>query len=195
MDETGLVDRLEPRKKLRGDVLGLLQFEGTTILEHLEQRAAVDILHRYKLEAVDLDQIEDPADVGRNHLAGGADLGSQRLAPAPIGKELWSQTFEGYLDPQLEVVGVPHLALPAAAEEGSNLITVAKDTTRLELQPPVDLAAASVGRLRRRIMVTRYVLRHGFPWFSFGGSLTTRSQSRVATPRLSNAFSALPGRG
>ena len=78
------MDRLEPGEELRGDVLRLFQLERTSLLEDAEQRRAVDVLHRHQLAAVDLDEIEDPADVGRDHLAGGADLLAQQLE-APLG--------------------------------------------------------------------------------------------------------------
>ena len=67
----------KPRQELRGDVLGLLEVQRSALLEHLEQRAAVDVLHRHQLAAVDLDQVEDSADVWRNHLAGGTDFTAQ----------------------------------------------------------------------------------------------------------------------
>ena len=130
VDETGLVDRLETGQELRGDVLRLFQLERAALLEHVEQRRPVDVLHRHQLAAVDLDQVEDPADVGRDHLAGGADLLPQQLEPALGFEEILTQRLERHLDPQLEVEGVPHLAHAAAAEHLEDLVTLAEHLAR-----------------------------------------------------------------
>ena len=64
VDEAGLVDRLEPGEELRGDVLGFFQLEWPALLKHPKQCRPVDVLHRDQLAAIDLDEVEDPADVG-----------------------------------------------------------------------------------------------------------------------------------
>ena len=64
VDQTGLVDGLEPGQKLRGDVLGFLELERAALLQDAEQGRTVHVLHRHQLAALHLDQVENPADVG-----------------------------------------------------------------------------------------------------------------------------------
>jgi len=72
------VDDFEAGQKLRGDVLSFLEIERASLLKYTQQRRPIDVLHRYQLNAPDLDQIKDPADVGRHHLAGGPDTFKDR---------------------------------------------------------------------------------------------------------------------
>ncbi len=118
------MDRLEPGQELRGDVLRLLQLERPAFLEHAEQGGAVDVLHGHQLAAVDLDEVEDPADVGRDHLTRGADLLPQQLEP-PLGlEEIIAQRFEPDLDPQLEIEGAPDLTHPTPPEHLKDLVAI-----------------------------------------------------------------------
>ena len=93
------MDGLEPGEELRGDVLRLLEVQRPALLEHLEQRAAVDVLHRHQLVAVGLDEIEDPADVRGHDLAGGSDLAPQQVVARFILEEIRQQRLQRHLDP------------------------------------------------------------------------------------------------
>jgi hypothetical protein len=75
---------------------------------------------------VHLDQVEDPADVGRDHLARGADLASQQVEASFVLEEILAQRLQRHLDPQLEVEGPPHLTHPSPAELRANLVAVAQ---------------------------------------------------------------------
>ena len=154
VDEPGLVDGLEPGEELRGDVLGFFQLERPALLEHAEQRRPVDVLHGDQLAAVDLDEVEDPADVGRDHLAGGPHLLAQHLQP-PLGlEELIPERLEPDLDPQLEIEGAPDLAHPTATEHLEDLVPVAQHLTGGEetrappADPPSHLIRLGAGRQR-----------------------------------------------
>ncbi len=135
MDETGGMDRLEPRQELGADLAGLLQFERPALPQHLEQRLAVDVLHRHQLAPVDLDQIEDPADVGRDDLAGRAHLSAQHLEQLFAAAERDMERLERHVHPQLEVVGPPDFSHASAAEELENPVAVGENLPRLQGQP------------------------------------------------------------
>ena len=79
MDEACIVDGFETGQELRGDLSCLVEVQRRPFLENLLQRRAVDVLHRHQLLTVELLEIEDPADVGRDHLARRADLLAQGL--------------------------------------------------------------------------------------------------------------------
>ena len=132
VDEPGLVDGLEPGEELRGDVLRFFQLERPALLQHPEQRRPVDVLHRHQLAAVDLDEVEDPADVGRDHLTSGADLLPQQLEPSLGLEEIIAQRLEPDLDPELEIEGPPDLAHPTAPEHLEDLVAVARAPGRWE---------------------------------------------------------------
>ena len=111
------VDRLEAGQELRGDLARLVERERAAGEEDLLQRHAVDVLHRHQLAAVELDEIEDAADVGRHDLARHAHLLAQRLERLRLGEQARAQRLERHVDPQLEIERAPHLAHAAAAEE------------------------------------------------------------------------------
>jgi hypothetical protein len=157
---SGLVDRLQPGQELRGDLLRLGRVERSPILQHLQQRGAVHVLHGHQLLAVDLDQIEHPADVGRHHLARRPDLRPERLSPGLVDHQLWPYPLERHLHPQLEVEGVPHLAHPTRTEQRLDPIAVAEHAARLERQAPLDFAIDGLGGLRHAVAAARIVVRH-----------------------------------
>ena len=126
VDQPGLVDGLEACEKLRGDVLRFFEVERPAFLEDTEQGRAIDVLHRHQLATLDLDQVEDPADVGRYHFAGGSHFLAQQLEAALGFEELRPQGLQRHFDPQLEVEGVPHLAHPAAAQHLDDLVALAE---------------------------------------------------------------------
>ena len=163
MDQPGLVNRFEAGQELRGDVLRLFQLQRPAFLEHAEQGRAVDVLHRHQLAALDLDEVEDPADVRRHHLTGSADLLPQQLETALGFEELRPQRLQRHLDPQLEVEGVPHLTHPAAAEHLEDLVALAEHLALGERPQPLRhveglaLALGAGGRIRWQ-SVLRHVL-------------------------------------
>ena len=83
----------------------LAQLQRFPAPEVIEQGLAVDVLHRDQLLAIGRDQVEDPADVGREHLAGEADLLAQPLLQLRIVLSGGMQSLERNLHTQLEVVG------------------------------------------------------------------------------------------
>ena len=115
VDQTRLMDCLEAGEKLRRQIARLGELQRRTPPEDVEQRHAVDVLHRHQLLAVDLDQIEHPADVGRDHLAGGAHLAPQRLESPRILDQIGAQRLQRQIHPQLQIPGAPDLAHAAAA--------------------------------------------------------------------------------
>jgi hypothetical protein len=183
-----LVDGLQPCQELRGDVLGLLELERAALLQHLEQRGAVDVLHRYQLAVFDLDEVEDPAYVGGHHLTGGAQLLPQQLQPSFALEELGAQGLERHLDPELEIEGVPHLAHPTAAEYLENLVALAKYLAGGEGLEPLRQVegrtlALGAGRRTPSGSALRWRSRNGRPRVAVAGSvlrhLLSRFQERV----------------
>ncbi len=125
--QAGLVDRFQAGQELRGDLPGLRELQRGPHPEDVQERDAVDVLHRHQLLAVELHQVEDPADVRRDHLAGGADLLAQRLQSARVLEQLWPQRLQRHVDAQLEIGGPPDLAHPAAAQKRANAVALAQD--------------------------------------------------------------------
>ena len=155
------MDRLEPGEELRGDVLGLLQLERSALLEDAEQRRAIDVLHGDQLAAVDLDEVEDPADVGRDHLASGANLLPQQLQPSLGLEEILAQRLEPDLDPQLEIEGPPDLTHPTATEHLEDLVALAQHLPDVEEAEPlgqIDRRPLRLGAGRQRLVRRSFVI-------------------------------------
>ena len=157
-----------PGQELRRDVLRLLELQRPALLEHLEQGLAVHVLHGHQLGAVGLDQVEDPADVGGDHLAGGPHLAAQHLEPPLVLEQVPAQRLERHLDPQLEVEGPPHLAHAAPAEHLEDLVALAQHLAGGE-QPSRHgvgegrIAVLSPGRrLGGRAWIVGAIVRHLF---------------------------------
>ena len=119
-----LVDGLQPCQELRGDVLGLLQPQRAALPEHLEQGVAVHVLHGHQLAAIDLDEVEDPTDVGRNQLTGRPDLLPQQLEPSLGLEQILPQGLQPDFDPELEIEGPPDLTHPTATEHLEDLVAI-----------------------------------------------------------------------
>ncbi len=113
-----------PDEELRGDVLRFLQLQRTALLQHAKQRRPIDILHGDQLTAVDLDEIEDPAYVGRHHLTRGTDLLPQQFEPSLRLEKIIAERLEPDLDPQLEIERTPDLTHPATPEHLEDLVPV-----------------------------------------------------------------------
>ena len=132
MDQPGGVNRLETRQQLRGDLARPTEVQRASLPQEIGQRGAVHELHRHHLVAVLDDQIEHAADVGRDDLACGADLTPQQLARAIVSDQIRSQRLERHLDAELEIEGVPHLALATATQQPQQTIAATKDQRRME---------------------------------------------------------------
>ena len=90
------------------------------------QRHPVDELHRHQLPAVELDQVEDAADVWRDHFAGRADFLAQAVERPLVGQQRHPHGLERHVDPQLEIEGAKDLAHAAASEQRADAIAVAE---------------------------------------------------------------------
>ncbi len=86
--EPRLMDGIEPGKKLRRDLDRLFHLERTFRLQELEKRDAVDVFHRHELPSVLDDQIEDPANIGRDDFASRANFAPQDLETPLVSNEL-----------------------------------------------------------------------------------------------------------
>ena len=85
--EPGGVDGLEPGQELRGDLAGLLESERASLAQQVGERHPVDELHRHQLAAVELDEVEDAADVRRDDLARRADFLPQAVECPLVGDQ------------------------------------------------------------------------------------------------------------
>jgi hypothetical protein len=172
VDETDLVDGLETGKELGGDVLRLLELERASLLKNAEQRAAVDVLHRHQLAALDLDQVENAADVWRDDFPCRTDLLAEKIESTLGLEEIGAKCFQRDVDPELEIEGVPHLTHPAAAEHLEDLIAISEHLSLAERPHPlrhVKSFTLSAGRL--------LVARREFPVLHHSG---TSAQPRWA---------------
>jgi hypothetical protein len=127
MNEARVVNRLQSGQELRGDLASLFQLERASLGENLPQGLAFDVFHRDQLAILQLVEIEDPADVGRDHLARRAHLAPQELERPLVIDQVVAQPFERDVEPELQIVRSPDLAHPAATEEGLDTIALAGD--------------------------------------------------------------------
>ena len=132
VDEPRLVDRIEPGEELRGDLARLLELERPALAEQVGQGGALEVLHGDQLEVLLGRQIEDPANVRRDHLPGRADFLAHQLRGLVVRQQLRAQGLERHLDAQLEVESAPHLAHATAAEQPQKAVTVSQDSTGAE---------------------------------------------------------------
>ena len=82
MHQAGAVNRFQAGQELRGDFAGFLQPEWPAVAQDLGQRHPVDVFHRQQLPLAVVDEIEDAADVRRDHFPRGAHFASQQGAGA-----------------------------------------------------------------------------------------------------------------
>ncbi len=127
MHQPGLVDGFQPGQELERYLARLAELQRAACAQDLGQRRAVDVLHRHQLPAVELLQVEDPADVRRDHLAGAAHLLAQGLQGPLVGQELGPQSLEGHVHAELQVEGPPDLAHAATAELRADAVAVAEN--------------------------------------------------------------------
>ncbi len=79
------------------------------------------------------DQVENPADVRRDHLAGGAHLLTQGLESTLVLQQARVQRLESHVDAQLEVERAPHFAHASPAEARADLVAIAEHLARAKL--------------------------------------------------------------
>ena len=149
--EPGGVDRLEPGQELRGDLAGLLEIQRASLAQQIGQGHPVDELHRHQLTAVELDQVEDAADVRRDDLACRADFLPQAVEGPLVGEQRHPHRLERDIHPQLEIEGAKNLAHAAAAEQRADAIAFAEHLARSQRVDGQDgRQATTLARLRFR---------------------------------------------
>ena len=122
----------------------------------LDERHAVDVLHRHQLLTVDLDQVVEAADIGRRHLPGGPDLVAQQLQSVFRLEQLRMQALQCHFEAELQVVGPPYLPHPASTEKRLDAIPVAEKLAWVESLPVsgrglgIHSSRTVAGRFRRR---------------------------------------------
>jgi hypothetical protein len=106
-------------------------------VEDAEEGGAVDELHRHQLATLDLDQIEDAADVGRHDLTSRSHFLPQQFE-SPFGPEiLRAQGLQCHLDSQLQIEGVPDLTHSATPEHVEDLVALSEDLPDRERLHPL----------------------------------------------------------
>jgi len=160
VDQARPMNRLEAGEELGSDVLCFFELERTALMQHLEQGAAIHVLHGHQLAAVGLDEVEDAADVGGNHLTGGAHLVAQQVTVRLVPEEVLAHGLEGHLDTKLEIEGPPHLTHAAAAELGTDSIALTQHAARLQ-ETPEQVLRGRAGHAT--FGLDRSVLRHHPP--------------------------------
>jgi hypothetical protein len=130
MDQSCIVDVLEPRKKLRGNAAGLNDIEWALRSEKLLERRAVHVLHRHELLTFDLDQIEHAAHMRRGHIAGSAHLAPEKGDSLGIGADLGEKELQRDFHPELEIEGEPHFAHATPPEEAFDAIAITENLNR-----------------------------------------------------------------
>jgi hypothetical protein len=98
-------------------------------MEYFYERRTVDVLHRNQLLAVELHEIENPADVGRDHFTSCADFLSQSGERLLFLYELGTRDLERDIDAKLQVISPPHFTHTATTEQRTDLETTAGDLT------------------------------------------------------------------
>lgn len=136
MHQPRIVDRGQPGQQLRGDLAGRCQIQGAVLRQLMDQRAPVDVLHRYQLLIVRQLQIEDPADVGRNHFAGRQYLAPHELHDALICQQFPAHRLERHLHPKLEVKGLPYLAHATVTQQGPDPVAITQPPGRQKIPAP-----------------------------------------------------------
>ncbi len=127
MHQAGVVDGFEAGEHLGGEVASFVELEGAALLQKVFEGRSIDVLHGDELGAVQLDQIEDAADVRGDHLARGAHLLAERFESPLVLEQALVQRLECDVDPQLQVEGAPHFPHPSSAEPGANAVALAED--------------------------------------------------------------------
>jgi hypothetical protein len=127
VDEARLVDGFQTGQKLHRDLGRFSQLQRSTLQEDLAQARSVDVLHRDDLAVALLHQVEDPADVGRSDVAGGAHFAAQEFRARGIGEDFGQQELERHLHLELLVESLPHLAHAAPAQQILHAVTAALD--------------------------------------------------------------------
>ena len=164
---------LQAGEQLRRDLAGLAQLERSPLLRDLEQGGAVDVLHGYQLETINLDEIEDAADIWRHHLARCPDLAPNQLQRAFVTEQVGAKGLQRHLHTQSEIKGLPHLTHAAPAEQPAHLVATRQRRPRHQhaFSDPLGRQAGGWGR----------------PVFNAVFLIVHRSYSRSAPP-LNSTF-------
>ncbi len=132
MENAALVGSGEPRAKLARDVESLIHGKPADPADETTEILAVDVLHGKEVQAIDLAEIVDAADVGVSHLTGEADFVAETLDGGFVVRQGFGKELEGDGLIEREIVGAIDLAHAAAAEHGDDAVAARQHISRRE---------------------------------------------------------------
>ncbi len=117
------MDCIQSGQELRCDISCVPQLQRSFLFDHFHQRDSIDVFHGDQFVISFADQIENAADIGRNHFASDAHFAPDHVKRVLITLQIPPQCLERHIHSKLYIVRMPHFAHSAFTKAGQNRVT------------------------------------------------------------------------